>query len=219
MSLLQSITQLVRPSQGPIRLTHTLRSAADPAITLRQLTMRDQRKWSDLRQSNDAWLAPWQSGDPVSTQVLTYRGWMQRLRAGERSGTGIVFVIEYDCAVVGQISLGAISYGAMRTGVVGYWVDERHAGHGIAPMAVALMADWAMFDATGPRLHRLEIAILPENKRSRRVVEKLQAHHEGVRPSYMYINGRWRDHITYSLLAEDVEDGFTNRLIRRHATK
>ena len=129
----------------------------------------------------------------------------------------MVAAIEYDSALVGQISLGAISYGAMRTGVVGYWVDQNHAGLGIAPMAVALMADWAMFDVSGPRLHRFEIAILPENQRSRRVVEKLQAHREGVRPSYMYINGRWRDHLTYSLLAEDAPDGFANRLIRRHA--
>ena len=177
-------------------MTHELRTPTDPVISLRQLTMRDEREWSELRFSNDAWLAPWQSGDPVSA---------------------VVFVIEYNSTFVGQISLGAISYGAMRTGVVGYWVDQHHAGRGIAPMAVALMADWAMFDATGPRLHRLEIAILPENKRSQRVAEKLQAHHEGVRPSYMFINGRWRDHLTYSLLAEDVEDGFITRLLRRHA--
>ena len=67
--------------------------------------------------------------------------------------------------IVGQISLGAICYGAMRTGVVGYWVDERCAGRGYAPMAVTLLADWAMFDPSGPQLHRVEIDLLPENER------------------------------------------------------
>ena len=91
----------------------------------------------------------------------------------------------------------------MRTGVVGYWVDQCYAGHGFAPMAVALLADWALTDPFGPVLHRLEIAILPDNARSLAVVRKVGAHHEGLRERYMYVNGQWRDHVTFALLAED----------------
>ena len=178
--------------------------------------MRDEREWSTLRWKNDDWLAPWQSEDPMHERAMTFRGWIARQRESERLGTGVIFAIEHGGAIVGQISLGAISYGSMRTGIVGYWVDHDHAGLGITPMAVAVMADWAIFAPQGPRLHRLEIAILPENLRSRRVVEKLQARREGIRPSYMFINGRWRDHITYALLAEDAQDGFVNELIHRH---
>ena len=74
----------------------------------------------------------------------------------------VVFAIEHHGRIISQISLGAICYGAMRTGVVGYWVDERCAGRGYAPMAVTLLADWAMFDPSGPQLHRVEIDLLPE---------------------------------------------------------
>ena len=94
-----------------------------------------------------------------------------------------------------------------------YWVDERCAGRGYAPMAVALLADWAMFDPTGPRLHRMEIDILPENKRSRAVARKVGATLEGVRRAYMYVNGQWRDHESYVLMAEDAPNGFTARLM------
>ena len=63
----------------------------------------------------------------------------------------MIFAIEYQMRIVGQISLGAIVYGAMRTGVVGYWVDQRCAGRGFAPMALAMLADWALGDHSGPR--------------------------------------------------------------------
>ena len=156
-------------------------------------------------------------GDPMHGSPMTYSQWMQQMRHNEQTGRGVVFAIDYHEHIVGQISLGAIDLGSMRTGVIGYWVDQRYAGHGFAPMAVALLADWAFCDPTGPRLHRMEIALLPENERSRRVACKVGCHYEGVRPRYMFVNGQWRDHETYSLFAEDAGDGFIHRLIARHA--
>ncbi|WP_033494024.1 GNAT family N-acetyltransferase [Bifidobacterium biavatii] len=201
------------PASGPGRI-----DVASLPIRLRPLTMDDEDEWNNVRWCNRDWLAPWDSGDPMHGSPLTFAMWIQRQRQSEAAGTGALFAIVRNMSIVGQISLGAISYGAMRTGVVGYWVDQRQAGHGYAPLAVAMLADWAFYDPSGPRLHRLEIALLPENARSRRVVEKLGAHCEGVRTGYMYINGRWRDHETYSLLAEDAEgEGFVARLLRRNS--
>ncbi|EKC76703.1 hypothetical protein OBE_00714, partial [human gut metagenome] len=39
---------------------------------------------------------------------------MKQLRRNERASTGAVFAIEQHGRIVGQISLGAICYGAMR---------------------------------------------------------------------------------------------------------
>ena len=86
-------------------------------------------------------------------------------------------------------------------------------------MAVALLADWALTDPFGPVLHRLEIAILPDNARSLAVVRKVGAHHEGLRERYMYVNGQWRDHVTFALLAEDAGQGFANRLASQTSNK
>lgn len=182
-------------------------------VSLRPLTSADYDEWNEVRWRNDAWLKPWESNDPMHGASISYKEWMRRLRRNERDGSGAVFAIEHHGRIVGQVSLGAICYGAMRSGVVGYWVDERCAGRGYAPMAVALMVDWAMFDATGPHLHRMEIDMLPENERSRNVAIKLGATYEGVRRAYMYVNGRWRDHESYVLMAEDAPNGFTARLM------
>ena len=101
----------------------------------------------------------------------------------------------------------------MRTGIIGYWIDERYAGRGLTPLAVAMVCDWALQMPTGPRLHRMEIDLVPENERSRAVARKVGARYEGVKKRYMYINGIWRDHESYSLLAEDAPQRFVHRLL------
>ena len=188
-----------------------------PPIRLRPLTVEDSSEWNEVRWRNDDWLSPWESGDPMHGPGMSYNAWIAWQRRSEQAGTGVIFAIEYQWRIVGQISIGAICYGAMRSGVIGYWVDESYIGRGFAPTAVAVLADWALADAAGPRLHRLEIAVLPENERSLAVARKVGARHEGIRSRYMYVRGQWRDHETFALLAEDAGEGFARRLSSRHA--
>ena len=61
------------------------------------------------------------------------------------------------------------------------------------------------------RLHRIEIAIRPENAASLRVVEKLGFRPEGVRPRYLHIDGDWRDHLVFALNAEEAGEGLVRR--------
>jgi ribosomal-protein-alanine N-acetyltransferase len=60
-------------------------------------------------------------------------------------------------------------------------------------------------------LHRVEICIRPENRNSRRVVEKLGFREEGLRPRFLHIDGAWRDHLVYVLTAEEVPAGLMHR--------
>jgi [ribosomal protein S5]-alanine N-acetyltransferase len=87
-------------------------------------------------------------------------------------------------------------------------VDQRVAGRGVMPTALALVVDHC-FRAVG--LHRIEVNIRPENVASRRVVEKLGFREEGVRERFLHISGAWRDHLTYALVAEDVPRGLLHR--------
>ena len=61
------------------------------------------------------------------------------------------------------------------------------------------------------QLHRIEIAIRPENAKSLRVVEKLSFRPEGLRPRYLHIDGDWRDHLVFALNAEEVPEGLLRR--------
>ena len=100
--------------------------------------------------------------------------------------------------------MGGIAYGSLRSAYIGYWIDQEFAGRGVTSMGVAMAADYA-FDVL--RLHRLELNIRPENTSSRAVAEKVGYREEGFREKYLHINGDWRDHVTYVLLAGDLPAG------------
>ena len=68
------------------------------------------------------------------------------------------------------------------------------------PESVAVVMRFAFDDL---RLHRLQIAIIPRNRNSRRVMEKLELREEGVALRYLEINGMWEDHVRYAITAEE----------------
>ena len=134
---------------------------------------------------------------------------MVRYLRGEGSaGRMLPFVVLYQGRLVGQLTVGGITWGSMCSANVGYWIDESVAGRGVMPTAVALSVAHC-FEVLG--LHRIEVCIRPENMPSRRVVEKLGFRSEGMRPRYLHIDGDWRDHLVYVLTAEEVPEGMLER--------
>jgi ribosomal-protein-alanine N-acetyltransferase len=181
----------------------------DGEVTLRPLRMRDAIAWTESRRRNIEWLRPWEATPPngpstfgVSTAVFTTM--TRRLRADARGGRALPFVIEVEDRFAGQINVAGIVRGSMDSAHIGYWVDQRVAGRGVMPTAVALVVDHC-FGPVG--LHRIEVNIRPENVASRRVVEKLQFREEGIRKRYLHIAGDWRDHVTYALVKEELPHG------------
>jgi len=174
-------------------------------VSLRLLTMRDEREWLALRQRNRDWLRPWEATVPPGQvdPVITFRTFVRRERAAWRERRVFPFVIEYGGELVGRASLGRIEWGAERGGTLGYWVSQHVAGRGIAPMAVVLLTEYAF----GQGIHRVEIAIRPENEASLAVVRKLNVREEGTRQSYLFIDGAWRDHRIFAVTADEHRTG------------
>ena len=113
-----------------------------------------------------------------------------------------------DGSFAGQVTVGGIARGSLLSAYIGYWIDQRAAGRGIMPTAVAMATDHC-FGEVG--LHRVEINIRPENAASLRVVQKLGFREEGLRERYLHIDGAWRDHLTFALCADDVPEGVLGR--------
>jgi ribosomal-protein-alanine N-acetyltransferase len=130
------------------------------------------------------------------------------LRREARAGRMLPFVVTYHGRLVGQLTVGGVHYGSLRAAHIGYWIGADHAGRGIIPTAVALATDHAFASL---RLHRVEIAMRPENMPSRRVAEKLGFRYEGDREAYLHIDGDWRDHRVYVLLADEIPEGVAER--------
>src|SRR5947208_1195250 len=115
-------------------------------------------------------------------------------------GSGFSFGIFVDGRVDGEINLSSIKRGPFQNAYVGYWIDEALAGNGYMPEAVVVLLRFA-FEELG--LHRVQIAIIPRNRPSRRVVEKLELREEGIAERYLEINGTWEDHVRYAITAEE----------------
>ncbi len=178
---------------------------SDGLVTLRPFRRTDAHAWSEARRANEAWLKPWEPG-PAGTwyeahSPTAFRVLYKSLQRAGNSGTALPFSVWYEHRLAGQLTIGNIVRGAFLSGYAGYWVDHRLAGRGIIPTALALAVDHA-FTAAG--LHRIEVNIRPENRPSRRVVEKLGFREEAYHPRYLHTGGAWQDHLGYALTTEDV---------------
>lgn len=174
-------------------------------VTLRPHRRGDFQAWRDVRLANRDWLSPWEATAATGWEQRHGRQEFRDMLRGQRSairlGQVMPFVICHRGALAGQLTVGNIARGAFYSASIGYWIDERLAGQGIMPTALAMATDYCFFAAG---LHRVEVNIRPENAASRRVVEKLEFRYEGFHPRFLHIDGEWRDHLGFALTAEDV---------------
>lgn len=75
-----------------------------------------------------------------------------------------------------------------------------HIGRGLATAAVTQACAAA---DTELGLHRVEAGTLLDNVPSQRVLAKCGFEEFGVAPSYLYINGAWRDHRLFQRILND----------------
>lgn len=104
--------------------------------------------------------------------------------------------------LIGHISLYAVKRLPYSSAFVGYSMDERFAGRGIATAATKAIVQFA-FNQVG--VHRVEAYVAPKNEASIRVLEKAGFVREGLLRRLLYINGEWVDHYMYAILKEDLQ--------------
>lgn len=183
----------------------------DGELRLRPLSVSDRRAWREVRQRNQAWLQRWDATSPPGSEgrPRTFGSMVRSMRRNARSGGQLPFAIEVDGVFAGQITINNIIRGSAQFASVGYWIDERYANRGLMTRAVALVIDYC-FGPVG--LHRIEVAIRPENHASLKVVDKLGIPLVGLAPGYLHIDGEWRDHLLFGITREQAAPGLTQRL-------
>lgn len=174
-------------------------------VLLRTLLAEDYAQWREVRTVNEEWLTKWEPqrvpGQPDVVQSRQAFGSRCAARQRERQlGTGFGFGVFVDGSLVGEMNVSSIQRGPFQNAYVGYWIDQRVAGEGYTPEALVVAMRFAFEEL---RLHRLQIAIIPRNRASRRVVEKLGIRLEGMAERYLEINGNWEDHFRYAITVEE----------------
>jgi [ribosomal protein S5]-alanine N-acetyltransferase len=110
-----------------------------------------------------------------------------------------LFKKEDESRIIGSVGFNNNVRGAFLSCHLGYKLDKDELNKGYITEAIKKGID-IMFNKFG--LHRIEANIMPKNKRSLRVVEKLGFYNEGLAYKYLRINGKWQDHIHMVLLNE-----------------
>jgi len=154
---------------------------------------------------NKLFLEPW---EPLKSRGFYTKQYQEELLDNElfyinskRSLRLWIFKKEDSSRIIGSVSFSNIVWGAFLSCYLGYKLDKDEINKGYMTEAIQKGIE-VMFNEFG--LHRIEANIMPKNKPSLRVVEKLGFYYEGLAYKYLKINGKWEDHIHMVLLNESL---------------
>lgn len=194
---------------GPLRV-------AQGVVRLRPVRLRDASQWSRIRLAERDRLERWEPTSDADWSVRhVVSAWPplnSGLRSEARKGRMLPYVIEVDGRFAGQLTVGNIAHGALRSAWIGYWVAREFTGRGVATGALALGLDHCFGPA---KLHRVEATVRPENVPSRKVLAKVGFREEGLLKRYLDVDGGWRDHLLVAMTVDEVEGSVAARLVRQ----
>ena len=110
------------------------------------------------------------------------------------TGSGSDLGIYIDNKLIGKAKISNIVYGVFKNGILGYSIDKEYEGRGYMKEAINLVLEYAKDYLD---LHRIEASALTTNERSKGVLLACGFEEVGVNKKYLYINGKWSDHITF----------------------
>jgi [ribosomal protein S5]-alanine N-acetyltransferase len=168
--------------------------AAPARVALRRLRRSDADAIVAANRENAAHHAPWVS---PATDRAAFDLWFARTVTG-----ATVTLVAHEHAtgeLVGIVSFSEIVMGVFRSAYTGYWGYARTAGRGLMTEALRDAVRFA-FDELG--LHRVEANIQPENLRSIALARRAGFTKEGFSRAYLFIEGAWRDHERWAIVAD-----------------
>ena len=129
-------------------------------------------------------------------------------RCAKADHEGLLVCRHEDDAIVGCVNLSQIVRGGFQSAYMGYQIFSPYESQGYMTAAMPLVLRYA-FRAL--KLHRVEANVQPGNLRSIALVKRAGFRLEGYSPRYLKIEGRWRDHERWTIMAEEWRNATTAR--------
>lgn len=100
--------------------------------------------------------------------------------------------------IIGTVSIREIKRLYRQSCLIGYKLGEKYFHQGYATEALREIIR-IVFDEL--RLHRITAQVMTDNDASIRLMERLGFVNEGIERKVFFLNGKWTDHIRYSLIS------------------
>lgn len=110
-----------------------------------------------------------------------------------------IYLQEDPNTIIGSVNFSSITHGPFSRTSIGYKLDERYHGFGYAEEACQAAIE-VIF--SNYKIHRIEARVAPENIPSIKLLERLGFLYEGIEYKGVEVNGSFRDHYRYALIAE-----------------
>lgn len=115
---------------------------------------------------------------------------------------GFEICIWYKGEIAGQIGYNYFNWNDRRT-EIGYWLGASFQGNGLITKACRVLIDYAFNEL---KLNRVEIRCGVENKKSRKIPEKLGFREEGIIRQTEWLHDHFIDLVIYGMLASEWQD-------------
>lgn len=175
-------------------------------LSIRLARLEDAHSMRDYYERNRTHLAAWEPTREDSFYSLDF--WQQSTEESfelAQQDLGYRFVAEHPAQegtdIVGVCNLSNVVRGVFQACNLGYSIDAQYEGQGLAGEMVAAVVGLA-FDQL--KLHRVMANYIPANERSGKLLTALGFEREGLARDYLFIDGRWQDHVLTAKVNPDL---------------
>lgn len=102
--------------------------------------------------------------------------------------------------ILGDISIALVLRGTAQSCKIGYKLDSEQTGKGYMSETIEALKRFIFGEL---QLNRIEANIVPGNEPSIKLIKKMGFREEGIAYKYLKINGKWEDHLRFSLINPD----------------
>jgi ribosomal-protein-alanine N-acetyltransferase len=171
-------------------------------VYLRPPSEADEREFRELLRASEDFHRPWSPAPPPGHDPYGRAAFLEYVRSSGPAARRERRLVcrASDDRILGAAHLSEIVAGCFQSAYLGYWIGAPFARQGYMGEALPLVVTLA-FEVLG--LHRIEANIRPENAASVRLVKKAGFKKEGYSPRYLKIDGEWRDHERWTILADE----------------
>lgn len=172
-------------------------------LVLRLLEQSDLEQVICFWKENQDHLMPY--GPKWPADFLSSEFWSRQIERNQQEFQSDIsvrlFIFEKSSAavsdeIVGNASLGGILRGAAQFCYLGYGLAQSKQKRGYMTEILPHLIDYAFVEMN---LHRIMANYIPSNEASGRLLKRLGFITEGSASKYLYLNGKWEDHILTSI--------------------